>query len=105
MNFINKKLCNKLFHTKKTTDEELLSYKQFISGTIMGSEYEFKEWRDFVEFNNKFKPNWSKLYERYIINDKKEWCVFDENNMDLVTFINNNTNNELQEDINEYIMI
>lgn len=102
MNFINKKLCNKLFHTKKTSDEELLSYKQFICGTVMGSGYEFKEWRDFVEFNNKFKPNWSKLYERYIINNKKEWCVFDENNMNIITFINNNINNELQEDINEY---
>lgn len=102
MKFINKRLCNKLFNNKKTTDAELLSYQQFISGTIIGSSYEFKEWMDFVLFNNIFKPNWNKLYNRYILNNKKELAVFDNNNMNIITFINDN--NIIENDIAEFIL-
>ena len=57
---------------------------------------------DFVLFNNIFKPNWNKLYNRYILNNKKELAVFDNNNMNIITFINDN--NIIENDIAEFIL-
>lgn len=103
MKFINKRLCNNLFNNKKTTDDELLSYKKFISGIIIGSGYEFKHWDDFVYFNNKFKPNWKNLYKRYINNNMSEWAIFDENNINIIEFIDNN-NIIIESEITDFIL-
>ena len=44
----------------------------------MGSGWECKEYvRDFLPFQGAFRPNWEKLYKRWLENDKKEWACFD----------------------------
>ena len=54
----------------------------FLTGTILGSGYEAKEWeRDIQYFNEKWKPDWKKLYDRFIQFKKDnpgsiEWACF-----------------------------
>jgi len=62
---------------EKLGDDDRDRRQGFIWGTIIGSEWECKTWLDFVEFNNRFRPRWAKLYERFRSKDGKEWACFD----------------------------
>lgn len=60
------------------SDEDYHSRSSFIDGTILGSGYEAKCWfRDYCPFSRAHRPDWPKLYERWIANGKKEWPCFD----------------------------
>jgi hypothetical protein len=79
MSFINRTsyksmLC--LPRSQKVTDEELLAFRRFVSGTLIGSEYECKDYcQDYVPFNKEFQPKWKILYAHY--QSTKEWPVFE----------------------------
>jgi hypothetical protein len=103
MSFITKRLCNTLFNTKKTSTDELNIKIGFIHGVMIGSGYECKEFFDLVEFNKEFKPNWVIIYERYILNDKKEWIIFNKDDKENVEFVNHLTYKEIKEPSNNYI--
>lgn len=79
---IDKRLCKKLFNKPshyKMADEELIALQRYVSGVMMGSGYECKCYvQDFIPFQSSFKPNWQKLYLRYLEHNKTEWPVFGE---------------------------
>ncbi|KAI8820886.1 uncharacterized protein EV422DRAFT_506605 [Fimicolochytrium jonesii] len=81
MSFLSKPLVKRLMavsHREKISDEDFITRCRFITGTIMGSGWECKEYeRDFCRFNSIMKPVWRKLYDRWIENEKKEWACFD----------------------------
>jgi hypothetical protein len=57
---------------------------------------------DFVEFNNKFKPNWIVLFNRYLDSKDKEYPIFSDDK-DYIEFINMKTNIIHKESLYEYI--
>ena len=60
------------------SDDEFKNRCKFITGTIMGSGWECKEYnRDFLPFQAAYKPSWGKLYQRWVENEMKEWPCFD----------------------------
>ncbi len=59
----------------KVTDPD----ESFIYGVMTGSGYETKCWmRDFVAFQQRFKPDWAREYRIWLKYDKKIWVVYDE---------------------------
>ena len=64
-------------------DEALVKMVSFLGGTILESGFEDKYWeRDIVYFNELWRPNWKRLYERFnqfqLDNPGcKEWACFD----------------------------
>ena len=102
MSFLTKRMCNNLFKTKSTSTDELKIKIGFIHGVLIGSGYECKEWFDLVEFCKEFKPNWVSIYERYILNNKKEWIIFNKDDKENVEFVNHITYKESKESSNIY---
>lgn len=95
--FIDKKLCKKIFELNKVSDDDLLKYQEYVYGVMIGSGYECKCYvKDFVPFQHSFRPNWKKLYEKFIEENKKEWPIFGEKE-NIVIFINNTLNIEKEE--------
>ena len=70
----------------------------------MGSGYECKEYeRDYCRFNNKFKPDWAKLYERWSQSgEQKEWACFDVPGK--LEFVRNNSVTESLPLPNEWVL-
>ena len=81
MSFRHKTLVKSLTnysHSEKMSDSEHLDRVRFITGTILGSGYECKDYhRDFLRFQSIHQPKWATLYERWVANGRKEWACFD----------------------------
>jgi hypothetical protein len=82
--FLSKKLCKAIFdvpYRQALTELEHRDMMGFLSGVLIGSEYECLDYRqDVVPFITRFKPNWAKLYARYKekkAGGVKEWPVFE----------------------------
>jgi hypothetical protein len=67
---------------------------------MIGSDTECKSWtQDFVPFNKKFNPNWEALYQRWLSNNKEEWCIFEN---DVIHFARNGIIKETHKIPNAY---
>lgn len=50
----------------KLSDEEYTDYLRFISGVMIGSGYETKDYfEDFIPFLHNCKPDWPIIYKKY----------------------------------------
>lgn len=93
--FIDKRLCKSIFgipNDYKMSTDELHRRTRFVTGVMMGSDYECKCYsRDYCPFNDTFHPNWEKLYTRYTkqLGPTKEWPVFGEQEGYVVFYIRN----------------
>lgn len=78
MSILNKRICKKLIG-EQITNEKLIEVNSFIHDTISGNGYDLKHWGDFVEFNNKFTPDWRRIYQKWLENNKNYWLVYENN--------------------------
>ena len=97
---MNKNILKKIYHLDDDlSDREYDRRVIFMRSVIIGCGWEAKTMFDVQDFHNKFKPKYEDLYQRYLLNDKKEWPVFEN---DKVTFQNMETYKDIIEDIHKW---
>ena len=80
---VTKLRVSKLFNVplSELSPDVYHQYHRFVTGVIMGSGYEAKDYhRDFKHFNCRWNPNWPELYARYQESERRghiEWACFD----------------------------
>lgn len=83
MSFLDKTIIKRLFgipRSVRLSDEDFYDRRGFVRGVILGSGRECKCYiRDFLPFQQRFKPAWARLYDRFRAQHAagvKEWPEF-----------------------------